>query len=148
MDYMSRMTSPVARFRDLDLRRTAIHEHAHREVARRLGVYGFVRITPNPNGGYEQHYFVGKFFHEPIQDKRVRQMVALAGFVAECVDENPMATAAEIYKRMVFEAELSASDAEQAGSFERKHVAECLQMVQLAWNDIDQEASLLAVWMI
>ena len=121
-----------------DLRRACIHECAHWAVAKHFGAAGFVTIVrsragPPSWGGRFQMY--GDLADE---DWRV---VALAGVIAEWVDDDPGVEAATIIDRLRKDPPmLSAIDAQLAAGFGDEDVARCLRIVRAVWHDVAKEA--------
>jgi hypothetical protein len=77
------------------------------------------------------------------------RIVALAGAVAECVDDDPHADASAIVAALVTDpARLSAVDAQLAGAFAAADVERCVAIVKALWREIANEADdrAAAVW--
>lgn len=121
-----------------DLRRTCIHEYAHWAVARHFGAAGFVTIVRSRAG---PPGWGGRFqMYGDLADEEWR-IVALAGIVAEWVDDDPGITAAEIIDRLRKDpAQLSAVDAQLAVGFGDDDIERCLRIVRALWHEVAAEA--------
>lgn len=124
-----------------DLRRACLHEFAHREVARLLGVNGHVRIDRNPHGGIEEFHFSGCFHLSHGADARSLRLIALAGCVAEHLDDDHHFEGWQLIEALdAGEVGLSATDANLAGDFDEQDVDESAGLVLQAWESIERAA--------
>jgi len=128
-----------------DLRRACVHEFAHWAVARNLGAAGFVTIVARPADMPDAMHFGGRFqlYGELAADEW--RIVALAGTVAECFDDDREISASTIVAglhRGVIA--LSGSDAQLASGFDEHVVQQCLSAVKGAWHEIEAEAAAIA----
>ena len=132
------LPSPAAR----NLRRTCVHEYAHWAVARSLGAYGFVTIGRAGVDAAGSAQFGGRFqMHGGLDDGDWR-VVALAGTVAECYDDDRTITAAAIAERLRRgDIAIEGTDAVLAAGFDEADVVRCLALVQRAWPEIVAEAT-------
>lgn len=131
-----------------DLRRICIHEFAHQEVARLLGVLGHVRIERNPNGGWHEKHFSGRFHFYCGLDQRQARLIGLAGKVAEQLDEDDFDAFEFVDDLDTGEIELSGTDAESAGDFDENDVDEAAALVIQAWEAIEEATAFeSANWM-
>jgi hypothetical protein len=121
-----------------DLRRACIHEYAHWAVARHFGAAGFVTIVASRTGPPS---WGGRFqMYGELADGEWR-IVALAGTVAECVEEDPGVDALAIIASLRQDPSmLSAIDAQLAQGFGDDDVLRCLAIVKAAWHEIAREA--------
>ena len=121
-----------------DLRRACIHEYAHWAVARHFGAAGFVTIVGSRTGPPS---WGGRFqMYGDLADREWR-IVALAGTVAECVDEDASVDGLDIIARLRNDPSLlSAIDARLAEGFGDDDVAQCLAIVKAVWHEIAGEA--------
>jgi hypothetical protein len=121
-----------------DLRRTCVHEYAHAAVARHFGAAGFVTIVARcaDAAGYGGRF---QMYGELAEDEW--RIVALAGTVAECVDDDPHADARAIVAALAADpARLSSVDAQLAAGFGDTDVERCLGIVKALWREIAGEA--------
>ena len=121
-----------------ELRRTCIHEYAHWAVAKHLGAAGFVTIVRSRAG---PPGWGGRFqMYGDLADDDWR-IVALAGVVAECIEDNPAIEAAAIVDGLKQDPTmLSAIDAQLAADFGDDDVARCLRIVRAVWHELAKEA--------
>ena len=74
-----------------DLRRLGIHEFAHSIVARKLGAAGFVRFFADASAQFQ--------LYGDLADDEWR-IVALAGTIAECVDDDRELSPVQMSERL------------------------------------------------
>lgn len=131
-----------AEIRARDLRRVCIHEFAHQEVARHFGADGHVRIHDNPNGGIDERYFGGSFHRLTDVDVRSKRLIALAGTVAETLDDTPDLEGWQLVEWLDGGLdELSESDADIAGDFDEHDIDECIAVALSVWQEIERHAA-------
>jgi len=125
--------SPAAR----NLRRACVHEYAHWAVARSLGASGFVTIVREPADADGSAQFGGRFqMHGELDDGDWR-VVALAGTVAECYDDDKTISATTIAAAIACgDIEFTGTDAKLATGYDDDDVARCLALVKRAWPEI------------
>jgi hypothetical protein len=121
-----------------ELRRACLHEFAHLAVARRFGACGFVRIL---RSGDRQARYAGCFqMHGELADDEWR-IVALAGTLAELVDDEPTIDATEARARLESgRVALSPLDASLARGYGMRDVARCLAILRAVWALIVADA--------
>ena len=131
---MDKMSEAAARA----LWRTCLHEYAHLVVARYFGAAGFVTIA---RGTASEASYGGQFqMYGELADDEWR-IVALAGAVAERVDEEPCVETALLAAALRTEPGLlSGVDAALAGDFVEADVERCLRLVKKLWREIASEA--------
>jgi len=120
--------------------RTCLHEYAHLVVARHFGAAGFVAI--GGAGSTSPHRIGGRFqMYGELLDEEWR-IVALAGAVAERLDEDPAVAAAVLADALRADPEaLRGTDAELAAGFDDADVERCLDLVRRLWREIAGEAT-------
>jgi len=118
--------------------RACLHEYAHLVVARHFGAAGFVTIV---RGRTFEPDYGGRFqMYGELADDEWR-IVALAGAVAERVDEDPCVDAASLAAALRAEPGLmSGVDAQLAAGFVEADVEQCLCLVEKLWHEIASEA--------
>ena len=123
---------------DDGLFRTCLHEYAHLAVARHFGACGFVtlRAVPGTTTGY-----AGRFqMYGELGDAEWR-VVALAGALAECLDDDATLGADAARRRLAAEPELLCGvDAELAQGFVTDDVRRCLEILRAHWASIEGDA--------
>ena len=121
-----------------DLRRACIHECAHWAVAKHLGAAGFVTIVRSRAG---PPGWGGRFqMYGDLADDDWR-VVALAGVIAECVDDEPGDRGGGNHRSPGKDPPmLSAIDAQLAAGFGDEDVARCLRIVRAVWHELAKEA--------
>jgi len=116
-----------------DLRRLGIHEFAHSIVARKLGAAGFVRFFADASAQFQ--------LYGDLADDEWR-IVALAGTIAECVDDDRELSPVQMSERLRTQAvTLSDTDARLAAGFDMHDIERCLELVRAAWHEIEAEAA-------
>ena len=120
------------------LRRACLHEYAHLVVARHFGAAGFVTIA----GDATSYRYGGRFqMYGELADDEWR-IVALAGVVAERLDEEPAVSASVLAAALPADSDgLSGTDAELAAGFDEADVERCLCIIRTLWRDIASEAN-------
>ena len=118
--------------------RASLHEYAHLVVARHFGAAGFVTIARE---GASEPRFGGRFqMYGELADDEWR-IVALAGTVAERVDEEPRIETALLADALRAGPDrLSSVDAQLAADFVETDVEQCLRLVKTLWREIASEA--------
>jgi hypothetical protein len=118
------------------LARVCLHEYAHLVVARALGACGYVRIRLGPNG------FAGAFhMHDHASlDERAWRVVALAGTLAEWLDDAPRLDVADACERLARPMALSHEDATLGAGHDAHDVRRCLHLLREHWNGLLLEA--------
>ena len=118
--------------------RACLHEYAHSTVARHFGAAGFVTIV---RGRTDEPAYGGRFqMYGELADDEWR-IVALAGAVAERVNDEPWVEAASLVSALRAEPGLlSGVDAQLAADFADDDVAQCLFLVRKLWHEIASEA--------
>jgi hypothetical protein len=119
------------------LARVCLHEHAHLVAARALGAYGFVRIVRVAGG---DDGWAGAFQMHGTLDDRGWRIVALAGTLAEWLDEAPGLGVDEAHARLRADRALSRDDALLAAGYDAADVAGCLAVLRAHWREIVDEA--------
>jgi hypothetical protein len=129
-----KMSQPASRA----LWRTCLHEYAHLVVARHFGAAGFVMIDA---GRTSESRYGGRFqMYGDLADDEWR-IVALAGAVAERVDDEPCVAASLLAAALRAEPGLlSGADAQLAAGFVLADVERCLCLVNKLWHEIASEA--------
>jgi hypothetical protein len=119
--------------------RTCLHEYAHCVVARDFGAAGFVTIS---RGRIDASRYGGRFqMYGELADDEWR-IVALAGAVAESIDDDPGVEAASVIAVLRTEpTPLSGVDAQLAAGFIDADVERCLRIVRKLWHEIAREAA-------
>ena len=114
-----------------------MHEYAHWAVARSLGACGFVTIVREAPDSDGTARFGGRFqMHGELDDADWR-LVALAGTIAECYDDDRTISATAIAARLARgEIDISGTDAKLAAGYDERDVARCLVLVQRVWPEI------------
>src|SRR4051812_19261483 len=109
------------------LRRACLHEYAHSTVARHFGAAGFVTIV---RGKADEPAYGGRFqMYGELADHEWR-IVALAGAVAESVNDDPEVEALSLVTALRAKSGvLSGVDAQLAADFADDDVAQCLFLV-------------------
>ena len=120
-----------------NLRRTCVHEYAHWAVARSLGACGFVTIVRGSANASGAPQFGGRFqLHGELAAEEWR-VVALAGAIAECYDDDRAISADAIVAGLrCGSIALSGTDATLAAGYDERDVAQCLALVKSAWHEI------------
>jgi hypothetical protein len=120
------------------LGRVCLHEYAHLVVARHFGAAGFVAIV----GDSTSCRYGGRFqMYGELADDEWR-IVALAGLVAERLDDEPTLTASVLAAALGADPDLlSGTDAQLAAGFDEVDVERCLSLVTTLWRDITGEAN-------
>jgi hypothetical protein len=120
------------------LRRACLHEYAHLVVARHFGAAGFVAIA----GDATSCRYGGRFqMYGELADDEWR-IVALAGVVAERLDEEPTVSASVLAAALRADSDmLRGTDARLAAGFEESDIERCLCLVRTLWRDIASEAN-------
>jgi hypothetical protein len=118
------------------LARVCLHEHAHLVVARALGACGFVRIVRVAGGDA----WAGAFQMHGTLDDRGWRLVALAGTLAEWLDEAPGLGVDDAHSRLRADGALSRDDALLAAGYDAADVAACLAVLRAHWRAIVDEA--------
>lgn len=135
----------LAEVRARDLRLVCLHEFAHQEVARHFGFEGHVRVHDNPSGGFDERFFGGRFFLLDLfgkADPRAKRLIALAGKVAETLDDDPDLEGWELIEWLDYGIEsLSDSDAVLAEAFDEQDIDECIAIVLSVWHEIERHAA-------
>jgi hypothetical protein len=118
--------------------RACLHEYAHLVVARHFGAAGFVAIVGDP----ASCCYGGRFqMHGELADDEWR-IVALAGVVAERLDEEPTVTATVLAAALRANPRvLGGTDAQLATGCDEADVERCLGLVRKLWRDIAGEAN-------
>jgi hypothetical protein len=120
------------------LARVCLHEHAHLVAARALGACGFVRIVRVARADGDG--WAGAFQLHGTLDDRGWRVVALAGTLAEWLDEAPGLGVDEAHARLGADGALSRDDALLAGGYDAADVAACLAVLRAHWRAIVDEA--------
>ena len=118
--------------------RACLHEYAHLVVARHFGAAGFVAI----GGDATTCRYGGRFqmFGELADDEW--RVVALAGVVAERLDEEPTVTASVLTAALRADPDLlRGTDVQLAAGFDEADVERCVSLVRMLWRDIAGEAN-------
>ena len=107
-------------------------------VARHFGAAGFVTIA---RGHIDASRYGGRFqMYGDLADDEWR-IVALAGAVAESIDDDPGVEAASVIAALRAEPTLlSGVDAQLAAGFVDADVERCLRIVRTLWHQIAREA--------
>ena len=118
--------------------RACLHEYAHLVVARHFGAAGFVAIA----GDATACSYGGRFqMYGELADDEWR-IVALAGVVAERLDEEPTVTASVLSAALRADPDmLRGTDARLAAGFDEADVERCVSLVRVLWRDIAGEAN-------
>ena len=134
--------SPADKIRDLH--RTLIHEHAHRAVAISYGVFGRVEVAPNPNGGFNEIHFTGRFTiygRGPRSLKAIR-LIGLSGALATMLLDDAEVDEWTATEELEFDESLSATDRELAGRYTVADVRAALKRIRRVWSDVVRSAEL------
>lgn len=118
--------------------RACLHEYAHLVVARHFGAAGFVAIA----GDATSCRYGGRFqMYGDLADDEWR-IVALAGAVAERLDEEPTVMASVLAAALRADPDmLRGTDARLAAGFDEPDVERCVSLVRTLWRDIAGEAN-------
>jgi hypothetical protein len=127
-----------------DLRHTCYHEFAHFHVARHFGVFGFVEIEHNADGGIYEKFWSGKcFMLRPPPTPHAAQMIGIAGAVAEWLLEWPLITHEQLWQEFYLDPDiLGETDAALVGEVTPMKVQAALHLVRRLWPDIKADAEL------
>lgn len=121
-----------------DLRSTCIHEYAHLAVARHFGASGFVRIARLQ--GHANASWAGSFHLYSDLGSDEWRIVALAGVVAERLDENAQVRGEALCEALRDARTLSDSDARYASGHDERDINHCLAIVKSSWREIETMA--------
>lgn len=131
---------------DWELRAAAIHEAAHAVIARHFGYEASAQVFATPDPGPDDKSWTGRtMFYQETAGRRDSRLIALAGTVAEQIDDDPDLEALDIADWLEAGViELSATDARMAGDHAVEDMEEAVMLVRHLWEEIEAEAELLA----
>lgn len=119
----------------------ALHESGHAQVARALGCSSSISIDHHPAGMDAKCVFWGA----PVESRRVRRLVALAGQVAEHVGVYGYFYGDAAVQQDIAFGVRSNKDRILSDGFTRADVSECYALVRQSWPEvIGQARELLA----
>jgi hypothetical protein len=101
-----------------DLHRTLIHEHAHRAVAMSYGVHGSVEVEPNPEGGFYQIHYTGRFtMYGRAPSSRAIRLIGLAGPLATMLLDDDAVDERDAVDELEVDDSFSTADRAMAGRY-------------------------------
>ena len=118
------------------LRRVAIHEAGHAQIAAIYGVTGEIRIFPVLERS-SQFQFSGIFLPDSVlPDSEANRQYGLAGVAAEGIDGG-----FENVVHILAAKTMSPPDIKLAGEFEPRHVMETIGLLKWHWGEIEVRAT-------
>ena len=124
-----------------ELRAACTHEYAHLVVARYFGACGFVTVTRITGRETATIGWHGRFQLFGELDDAEWRIVAIAGTIAERIDERAACDADSLLEALQQPGALSDSDARLAYGYGVDDVKRCLRIVRTSWREIETQAA-------
>jgi hypothetical protein len=120
-----------------DLRRGALHEAAHVVIAGSFGCKATAALARRPDGGGATRHWKADTKILGLLTGDAQKQVALAGIVAECIDDDAEVDAAQIEDYLMLGViDLSTSDGLMAAGYTIDDLTECVASVNALYDDI------------
>jgi len=124
---------------DASAQAVCLHEYAHLAVAKHFGGAGFVTVARVADASPPCHAGAFRLFGD-LADHEWR-IVALAGAIAECLAEDPLAGVDRIAHRLDAASRLTGVDRQLAAGYTRDDVTACVAILRAEWSSLCADAA-------